>query len=990
MSSSYNFKDNLTVDNNKYLKWLDKTGTSRANIIALDNDNNVNINSAYGDMKINNNNPNSYTFINNNNSNGNVLVGSKLGIGFNSTTNMTSQLTLVKDSFISINSTIGNNDGFLGLSGSFGTNDGAKIILYGNDYINYNGHLHLSSGTNTAANIHFSIGDSMKMQILNDGTLNYLPNGITSRLTLDDSNTTITNDLILTSTTESHSASSGALQIVGGIGIRGNLYVDGTISLNEPTGNINFDSTQTSSSYTTGAIFITGGLGISTTVNSSSITAGGALSIAGGAAIGKDVYIGGSTKIVNTTTSTNSFNASLVVYGGIGVNDKILSRSDSSQIQISPKTNGSTTEINFFSLNNFTSNNNTSSSWKIGQNIQSIGPGIFSLYNSDFGTVLSSSYNGTTQMYGPVIISDTTNAVDQNDGGCLTVSGGASFKKDVYIGGSITLSGGIPSQFSYLTLTSTDDAINLSTGSLVSYGGITIQNSTDSVSITQGGSLLLAGGASIGKSLFVGGPIMKIPIGDIASRPNPADKGYIRYNTETQQFEGYGAGSAWGSLGGVIDIAQTTKVIASETPNITDGNLYFYTVGSERMRINSTGNIGVGTTSPNYTFEIQGSLGVSNGITSGSLLVSGACYLQDSTTIGNLLVEESAEIHSGITTGSLNVTGNSVLTNNVTVGSLYVSDTITSGSIFVSGSSHLQSVTAANLNVTGISTSSIYASQVACLSNDSNTIGNIFTTGGNVGINIENPDYHLDVNGNVHVNADLYVDGTITGGVGTSSTFAYLTLTSTDESINLSTGSLVTYGGITIQSPTNSESVTNGGSFLTEGGASIGKRLYVGEDLLVSENITGKMVNIISTENAIGIGTGGSLTVLGGASISKDVYVGGTITSSSDIRLKTNVQEFDNSHILDKIENLRTIKYNYINDESNTPYVGFIAQDFIQDFPDLLRCPNGGYYSLDYQKISVILIECVKELKREIKLLKTQLLELKPTGHNVNDVNDFN
>ena len=93
MSTSYNFKDNLTVDNNKYLKWLDKTGTSRANIIALDGDNNVNVNSAFGNMNINSNNQHSYTFVNSNNSRGNVLVGTRLGIGFNTTSNMSSSLT---------------------------------------------------------------------------------------------------------------------------------------------------------------------------------------------------------------------------------------------------------------------------------------------------------------------------------------------------------------------------------------------------------------------------------------------------------------------------------------------------------------------------------------------------------------------------------------------------------------------------------------------------------------------------------------------------------------------------------------------------------------------------------------------------------------------------------------------------------------------------------------------------------------------------------
>jgi hypothetical protein len=89
-NSSYNFKDNLTIDNNKYLKWLDITGTSRANIIALDQENNVNINSAFGNMSINSNSPGSYTFINNNNQNGNTLIGTKLGIGFTSTSNMSS------------------------------------------------------------------------------------------------------------------------------------------------------------------------------------------------------------------------------------------------------------------------------------------------------------------------------------------------------------------------------------------------------------------------------------------------------------------------------------------------------------------------------------------------------------------------------------------------------------------------------------------------------------------------------------------------------------------------------------------------------------------------------------------------------------------------------------------------------------------------------------------------------------------------------------
>jgi len=948
MSSSYNFKDNLTIDNNKYLKWLDSTGTSRANIIALNEKNDLVVNSDVTN--------NSNTFFNKDISSGNVFIGTKLGIGFNSTSNMSCNLTMNNNSFIGVNTTIGTSDGFLGFSGSFGNDgNGSKVILYGNDNVVNKGNLHLYAGNVSNGNINMYVGDnSLTMQILQDGTLNYIPNGITPRLTIDDSKATFTSDVIITSTSQSLNASSGALQIRGGIGITGNLYVDGTISLNEPSGNINFDSTQTSSSYTTGAIFITGGLGISTTVNSSSITAGGALSIAGGGAFAKDVYIGGQTFIVNTSPTTSSQIASLVIYGGMGINDKILSRSDSSQIQIAPKTNGLSTEIVFYSLNNFQSNTNSGTSWKIGQNIDAIGSGNFGISNSNIGMIFSISYNGNSNFKQPLNISDSTNASGVNNGGSFTISGGASIKKDVYIGGMCEINN--------LSIVSTRDSVNTTTGAIISSGGITINNTRESLSSTEGGSILTAGGVSIGKSLFVGGPIMKIPDGNISQRPNPAKLGYIRYNTETQQFEGYGPGSAWGSLGGVIDIAQTTKVLASETPNVTDGNLYFYTVGSERMRINSSGNIGIGTSAPNYKLDVKGTIAVSD-----DMYITGNSQLQGSVTIGELLI--SSGITSNIITGNLStigsifVTGESILnTLNVTGSSLF-HNTVTIGSLRVINQSILENVSCGSINV----------SETSSFTHNSNTFGNIFTTGGNIGINTTDPNYNLDVNGSIRVNTNLYVNGNILGN--NLSTFSNLTLTSTNPSINSSNGSLLAYGGITIISTVNANSVTNGGSLLTNGGAAVGKMLFVGDSVNVTNNIQTNTLTISSTENGLGIGTGGSLTVLGGGSISKDLYVGGTVTSSSDIRLKTNITNFKNANdsILNKIDNLRTIKYTYKDDESHTPYVGFVAQDFVSDFPEFTRCPEGGFYSLDYQKISVILLECVKELKIQVRLLEQEI-----------------
>jgi hypothetical protein len=123
-------------------------------------------------------------------------------------------------------------------------------------------------------------------------------------------------------------------------------------------------------------------------------------------------------------------------------------------------------------------------------------------------TRTSTSFNSAAViMTGGLSISSTTNSVNKFNGGALTVNGGASILKDLYVGGSINVNSGV-STFAYLTITATDEAINLSTGSIVTFGGITIQCATDSGNSTNGGSLLTPGGAAIGKKLYVGSTLI--------------------------------------------------------------------------------------------------------------------------------------------------------------------------------------------------------------------------------------------------------------------------------------------------------------------------------------------------------------------------------------------------------------------------------------------------------------------------------------------------
>ena len=67
----------------------------------------------------------------------------------------------------------------------------------------------------------------------------------------------------------------------------------------------------------------------------------------------------------------------------------------------------------------------------------------------------------------------------------------------------------------------------------------------------------------------------KLPVGSTAQRSGSPVAGQIRYNSTLSTFEGYG--SAWGSLGGVIDVDQDTKITAESAAGQDEDVLTFYT-----------------------------------------------------------------------------------------------------------------------------------------------------------------------------------------------------------------------------------------------------------------------------------------------------------------------------------------------------------------------------------------------------------------------------
>jgi len=372
MSTNYNFKDNITVDNNKYLRWLDVTGTSRVDAIVLDNLNRLKINSQSGDLIFDTTAKNVFN-------SGNVQINQKLSIG--GVSSGVYDLTLKKDAWIGVDV----SDSYLGLSGSNGVTTGSRILLYGNET---NGQLRLHAGNVTTGHINFYTGNDLcRYQVSADGTATFTPDGFNTRVTISDTASTFSNSVSISNTTNSTNSSTGALVISGGVGIGGDIYLQGSLNSDNT---LSFSNLQPSVSYTSGSLVTLGGIGISATANSTSVTSGGAISIAGGASIAKDLFVGGKMVILDSTVATSSLNASVVLYGGLGMNDGVYSRSDiSPQFRMAPMTNNNDTGICFFSRNDFTSSTNTDSSWTIGQT-----RGNFNIRNSQAGSTIFCTFAG--------------------------------------------------------------------------------------------------------------------------------------------------------------------------------------------------------------------------------------------------------------------------------------------------------------------------------------------------------------------------------------------------------------------------------------------------------------------------------------------------------------------------------------------------------------------------------------------------------------------
>jgi hypothetical protein len=362
------------------------------------------------------------------------------------------------------------------------------------------------------------------------------------------STTLITTDDIIktTNNTQATSPSTGALQITGGAGIEGNLHVGGVI-VGSLVGTTNIAtniagglpgqllyqiSTSATGFVTTGpntyiltsngsnSPFWSNNLFLSSTINAVSATTG-ALVVAGGAGINQDLYVGG--RIYGTLAGPVQAAEQLKVIASDMNQVHFVTFVDSNNIGVantetfyttsSMTINPNTGEIKFLSLAEATST--TTGALAI-----SGGAGIGkNLY-----------VGGNIQIAGLTTITNTTNSFSPITG-ALVILGGVGIVGNLNVGGTINASitgnsstatniaGGTAGQVPYQTgpgQTSfygpgTDGNIVVSggTGSPRYQNTLTLTGITTATSPTTG-ALIVAGGAGIGKNLYVGGSTVEI------------------------------------------------------------------------------------------------------------------------------------------------------------------------------------------------------------------------------------------------------------------------------------------------------------------------------------------------------------------------------------------------------------------------------------------------------------------------------------------------
>lgn len=174
-----------------------------------------------------------------------------------------------------------------------------------------------------------------------------------------------------------------------------------------------------------------------------------------------------------------------------------------------------------------------------------------------------------------------------------------------------------------------------------------------------------------------------LPRGGTGERPISSDHsnyddmsgsylGCIRYNDDTSSFEGFGAGNSWGTLGGVIDVDQSTYITAEDFADASNNSTTNHSTKSLKFYINNSNTPSDIASSKSTTHDTSYNMILTGG---GDVCQLGVCTGKSPSDISSNLGGGDGIYTSGdivvdgniFAEGDISVNGNINLDGNVTV-----------------------------------------------------------------------------------------------------------------------------------------------------------------------------------------------------------------------------------------------------------------------------------------------------------------------------------
>jgi hypothetical protein len=158
------------------------------------------------------------------------------------------------------------------------------------------------------------------------------------------------------------------------------------------------------------------------------------------------------------------------------------------------------------------------------------------------------------------------------------------------------------------------------------------------------------------------------------------------------------------------------------------------------------------------------------------------------------------------------------------------------------------------------------------------------------------------------------------------------------------------------------EGTTGLGSFgLSD--ASLNYRLFVGGDVSLNSRLT--VYSDVSFNNRLFVG--GNITTNG-------LMTANSFNATSDYRIKNIIKILDKTYTVDDL-----LPVHYLNKLSLKEDIGLIAHELQEHFPFLVNGEKDGenYQNVNYIGLIGLLINEIKNIKKDVKTLKNEMIELK-------------